>query len=253
MPTALQKIRSVNHRLREQHSHLEEAAEGAWFRRYEFKGWNPGLDKGWGGSSNKFWEVTYQDGKITTRWGKIGSKGQTKTQHGSLYKAKDMAGQKYGKGYTLTKKSDPAKPKPKPKPKPAPKQGRSLSDLIKRATSHTKPATINPKKPTAPKKVGTSSKIAYVKTPGLQGPPVEKGAGTWKRRLEYVGWNYKNTSGKSSKFYEATVSGNTVTFRWGKIGSKGQSKTHTKGSGVTALVFAKAQIAKKMAKGYKKV
>jgi predicted DNA-binding WGR domain protein len=33
-----------------------------------------------GGSSNKFWEVEVQGKDMTTRWGRIGSAGQSKTK-----------------------------------------------------------------------------------------------------------------------------------------------------------------------------
>jgi predicted DNA-binding WGR domain protein len=257
MPTALQKIRNVTSRLRENHSYLQEGTAGPWLRRYEYKGSNY---KNQSGHSSKFWEITWEQvghvGKIVTRWGKIGSKGQTKMQYGSLYKAKDMASAKSVKGYSLVKTGGPgpqmSKPKKKAAPKPKKREGRSLAALIKRATSHTKPEVINTKKPTAPKKVGHQTKLG-----GLQGPPIEKGAGKklkeWKKRLEYSGSNYKNQSGYSSKFYLVTVKGSTVTYRWGKIGSHGQTKIITKGSHATASAFAKAQIAKKKAKGYKQV
>ena len=45
----------------------------------------------------------------------------------------------------------------------------------------------------------------------------------WIVRLEYVGANYANESGRSSKFWSAENEGGSVRIRWGKIGSKGQS------------------------------
>ena len=45
----------------------------------------------------------------------------------------------------------------------------------------------------------------------------------WIVRLEYVGTNYDNESGRSSKFWSAENEGGSVRIRWGKIGSSGQS------------------------------
>jgi len=45
----------------------------------------------------------------------------------------------------------------------------------------------------------------------------------WIVRLEYVGSNYDNESGRSSKFWSAENEGGSVRISWGRIGSSGQS------------------------------
>jgi len=84
-----------------------------YFRRLEYVGSNY---KNQSGHSSKFWEIRWSGGTITTRWGKIGSKGQSKTQSGSKYKAMNMAGKKFDKGYV---DKTPKAKKPAAKAKPA--------------------------------------------------------------------------------------------------------------------------------------
>ncbi|WP_163997169.1 WGR domain-containing protein [Pyxidicoccus caerfyrddinensis] len=69
------------------------------------------------GTSNKFWEITQDEAVLTTRWGRIGTDGQEKTQtfkHG--YEAgasyRKQIAEKEAKGYTRVKPTDTA-PKPK--------------------------------------------------------------------------------------------------------------------------------------------
>jgi len=53
--------------------------------------------------------------------------------------------------------------------------------------------------------------------------------GPFRLRYEYRGYNDDNASGRSSKFWEIEGTGGaySVTIRWGKIGSAGQSQTKT--------------------------
>jgi len=78
-------------------------------------------------------------------------------------------------------------------------------------------------------------------------------------RVEYLGPNSKNDSRSSDKFYEITITqdepGGKATFfyetrRWGKYGSKGQTKKITHWYEYAALRSAKQQIRKKRDKGY---
>lgn len=69
------------------------------------------------GSSNKFWEIARDEAVLTTRWGRIGTEGQEKTQKfDSDWKARQaydkQVQEKEGKGYTRVKPTDTA-PKPK--------------------------------------------------------------------------------------------------------------------------------------------
>jgi predicted DNA-binding WGR domain protein len=49
----------------------------------------------------------------------------------------------------------------------------------------------------------------------------------WKTRLEFVGDNPANESGRSAKFWQAEVYGSTFVRRWGRIGATGQTKSET--------------------------
>ncbi|MFP2906113.1 WGR domain-containing protein [Pyxidicoccus sp. 3LFB2] len=69
------------------------------------------------GSSNKFWEITRDEAVLTTRWGRIGTEGQEKTQKfksgwESQQAYDKQVQEKEGKGYTRVKPTDGA-PKPK--------------------------------------------------------------------------------------------------------------------------------------------
>jgi predicted DNA-binding WGR domain protein len=63
------------------------------------------------------------------------------------------------------------------------------------------------------------------------------------RRFEFVG-------GNSSKFYEVQVEGTTVTVRYGRIGTDGQTQTKEFSDTAKAQGHADKQIAQKLAKGY---
>ena len=66
------------------------------------------------------------------------------------------------------------------------------------------------------------------------------------RRLEL-------TDDKSHKFWEVVVDGDTVTTRWGRIGTNGQVKSKAYKDGATAQRDADKQLAKKVDKGYVEV
>jgi len=94
---------------------------------------------------------------------------------------------------------------------------------------------------------------AHAKAKKTPKPAAKAASKKQKTRLEFVGSNWKNQSGHSSKFYEVTVDGTKVTIRYGKLGSHGQSKTTDQGGEYSAKAFASSQIAKKKKKGYKEV
>ena len=75
-------------------------------------------------------------------------------------------------------------------------------------------------------------------------------------RLEWLGANHDNASGKSDKFYEVTVDHNdlyfTETRRWGRFGAKGQTKVLQHYGEYSALESARKILAKKRDKGYTK-
>ena len=64
-----------------------------------------------------------------------------------------------------------------------------------------------------------------------------------KRYFEFV-------EGTSSKFWEVSTCGNTVTVRFGRIGTSGQTQTKTLADAATAIQHAEKQVASKIAKGY---
>ncbi|AKQ67208.1 Putative cytoplasmic protein [Myxococcus hansupus] len=81
------------------------------------------------GSSSKFWEVDLKDAVLTTRWGRIGTDGQEKTQKFKQpYEARQayqkQVLEKTKKGYKRVKPKDTA---------PAPKSNPELEDAILRA------------------------------------------------------------------------------------------------------------------------
>lgn len=81
-------------------------------------------------------------------------------------------------------------------------------------------------------------------------PPV------YQDRVEWLGANFDNASMKSDKFYEIRVYAfpNGRSFyeerRWGKYGTKGQTKTIEHFTEWRAIESAKKQIKAKMKKGY---
>lgn len=64
-----------------------------------------------------------------------------------------------------------------------------------------------------------------------------------KRHFEFV-------SGSSSKFWEVTVSGCSVTVCFGRIGTVGQQQTNNFADSNAAQRHADKQIAEKVKKGY---
>ena len=66
------------------------------------------------------------------------------------------------------------------------------------------------------------------------------------RRFEY-------TQGSSAKFWAVAVEGCTVTTRWGRIGTDGQTKSKDHATEAKARADADKQIGKKVAKGYAEV
>ena len=56
---------------------------------------------------------------------------------------------------------------------------------------------------------------------------------------------------KSEKFWEASVDGKTMTRRWGKLGTDGQTHTKEFASTEDAIAEQEKMIASKKAKGYR--
>jgi predicted DNA-binding WGR domain protein len=64
------------------------------------------------------------------------------------------------------------------------------------------------------------------------------------RRFEFIG-------GNSAKFYEVAVAGNSVTVRYGRLGTSGQTQTKAFTDASKAQKHAEILIAKKTGKGYR--
>lgn len=72
----------------------------------------------------------------------------------------------------------------------------------------------------------------------------------WKTRLEFVGENADNKSGRSAKFWQAEVWGNVFIRRWGKIGANGQTKSESFESSREATKAALKMCEEKKRGGY---
>lgn len=62
-----------------------------------------------------------------------------------------------------------------------------------------------------------------------------------------------NDAKNAHKFYRVETDGTAVTVAWGRIGTRGQSKTHQFASTLEAAEFAQKQMTSKLAKGYRTV
>lgn len=84
--------------------------------------------------------------------------------------------------------------------------------------------------------------------PRRQPPPAPRTGSTagtsTKRYFTYIG-------GTSRKFWECERRGSTVTVRWGRVGTPGQTKTFNFDNDVHAIVFARNKISEKLGKGYR--
>ena len=90
---------------------------------------------------------------------------------------------------------------------------------------------------------GTAPSEKAPRTISIPAPSSQAGTTTMPRYFEYVG-------GNSSKFWEVSHSGNTITTRWGRIGTDGQSKTKEFADEPAAKAAYEKQIAEKTKEGY---
>jgi predicted DNA-binding WGR domain protein len=72
----------------------------------------------------------------------------------------------------------------------------------------------------------------------------------WKCRLDFVGDNDANLSGRSRKFWQAEVWGKTFVRRWGPIGKTGQTMKQTFATKYEATQAALKMANEKRRKGY---
>ena len=95
-------------------------------------------------------------------------------------------------------------------------------------------AAVGPPQPAAPKV--PANKVIVTQSPSQPGA-------TKPRYFEFV-------EGTSSKFWEVSQDGNSMTTRWGRIGSTGQSKTKTFATPEAAAAVVAALIEEKTSDGY---
>jgi predicted DNA-binding WGR domain protein len=168
------------------------------------------------GSSSKFWEVWREGQNVYTRYGRIGSNGQTTIKdEGSEAKAEKLydklVREKTGKGY-VEKGGSPAAAAP--------------------AAAPAAKAAAPPKAAPAP--------VAAAPAPAAAASSGEF------RRFEFQ-------EGGSAKFWEIRLDGTSHIVRFGKIGTTGQEKAKDFGSDGAAQKDYDKLIAEKTKKGYSEV
>ena len=102
---------------------------------------------------------------------------------------------------------------------------------------------IQPKPGPSAASPAPESAISAAKTKKSAGPAAPAAVSGSARHFEF-------TSGSSNKFWEVSVSGNSFTVRFGRIGTAGQSQTKTFADETKANREAEALIAEKTKKGY---
>lgn len=95
--------------------------------------------------------------------------------------------------------------------------------------------------PRFPSWVGVRHDVAAKPAPGIPKSPAA--SPTKPRYFEVV-------SGTSSKFWEISQAGSTMTTRWGRIGTRGQNKTKTFADEPTAAKAAAKLLEEKTCEGY---
>lgn len=178
------------------------------------------------GTSSKFYEITRNGDTVTIRYGRIGTDGSTSDKDfgGSVPEAvkfmtKTVA-EKVKKGYVeATANANAAQAATKGK-----------ASAVAAAPAATKAAKAPKEAPKAGKAVATTSAAATTQSATVY--------------LECV-------EGTSSKFYEITRKGDTVTIRYGRIGTDGVKSDKEFGGNVAAAVkFVTKTVAEKEKKGY---
>ncbi len=143
------------------------------------------------GGSSKFWEISLDGASFTTRYGKIGTEGQTTLKEfdadAQARKEHDkLVAEKTKKGYELVGKT-----------------GGGAKTAAKAA-------------PAAPAKAAPAKAAPAKAAPAPAAKPVAKAKSKGgARRFEFV-------EGSSAKFWEVQLEGSSYTARYGKIGTDGQ-------------------------------
>jgi uncharacterized protein (TIGR02996 family) len=172
------------------------------------------------GKSEKFWEIKVKGASFVTTYGRIGTDGQSKTKEFSDAKkakaeAEKLTAQKVKKGYSLAGKSK------------------------KSATKKTAAKTATKK---VPAKKKAPAKAAAKKTTTKKSAP--------KKAARTKGYRFELSDGKSNKFWEIELDGESYTVCYGRIGTDGSSSTKKLASAAAAKKKHDALIAEKASKGY---
>lgn len=198
------------------------------------------------GSSSKFWEIWTEGSKVFSRYGKIGTGGQTTLKdEGSDDKAQKLhdklVREKTGKGYAEKAGAGGAPAAAAPAEA---KAAAAPAAPAKAAATKAAPVKAAPAKAAATKAAAVADDDAEDEAPKKKAAPAPAAAvpaGT--RRFEF-------TEGGSSKFWEITVDGKSHSVRYGKIGTPGQEKSKSFGSDAAAASDAEKLVAEKTKKGY---
>jgi uncharacterized protein (TIGR02996 family) len=194
------------------------------------------------GSSSKFWEIWTEGSKVFSRYGKIGTAGQTTLKdEGSDDKAQKLhdklVREKTGKGYAEKAAAGGA---------PA-KAAAVEAAPAKAAATKAAPAKAAPAKAAATKAAAVADDEDEDEAPKKKAAPAPAAAvpeGT--RRFEF-------SDGGSSKFWEISLDGKSHSVRYGKIGTPGQEKSKSFGDAASAARDAEKLVAEKTKKGYAEV
>ena len=240
------------------------------------------------GKSSKFWQITVEDAKTVTSYGKIGTDGVSGVkEHASSEKAEAFAAKevaaKLKKGYSVEgaaaaqssapapeEEKEPAKktkrqPKPKAAPEPEGDDEEPEQPAKKKRQTKAKAAPEpagddeEPEQP-ARKKRQTKPKAAAAEADDEEPEQPKKKPRQTKAKAaaaEAAAPDVLITStrlvvieGKTSKFWQISVDGAKTTTTYGKIGSDGASSVKEHADAAKAQKFATKEIATKIKKGY---
>jgi predicted DNA-binding WGR domain protein len=212
------------------------------------------------GTSNKFYEMilTQVDNSLYTRYGRIGDTGfESRKNHDSYAEAEaaydKLLKEKLKKGYHHSKADEQA----------GKESGQAEMKEDEDEEEESKPVGRGTKRKPAPPKKGKEEveddeeeeeeppkkKAAPAKTTKAAAKPAPaakketSSSGGLSAYLECV-------EGNSSKFYEITVSGKTVTSKYGRIGTSGQTTEKSFDTADKAILFYEKTRAEKLLKGY---
>jgi predicted DNA-binding WGR domain protein len=213
------------------------------------------------GTSNKFYEMilTHGDNSLYTRYGKIGDTGfESRKNHDSYAeaeaaydkllkeklkkgyhhsKADEQAGKESGQAEMKEDEEEESKPAGRgTKRKPAAKKGK---EEVEEEVEEEEP----PKKKAAPAKATKAAAKSAAPAPAANAKKETSSSGGLSAYLECV-------EGSSSKFYEITCSGKTVTSKYGRIGTSGQTTEKSFDTVDKAKLFFEKTRAEKLLKGY---